>query len=359
MLRYIIKRSIQAIPLIFGITILTYLLMTAAPGGPIGAMTFRPGTPPQERERMAARLGVDDPVYIQYLRWLLGDDWMRWDADGDGVSDHSFLLALDADGDGEPEPPGTRRGALRGDFGESFVSRRPVLDVLTERLPATLELGISSLLIGVSVGILIGIMAAVRRGGVFDNLTRVMAVVFDAIPSFWLGLMLILLLGAQLEILPLQGRCRATISETCPPIYDRVQYLILPTFILATGLIAGYSRFTRASMLDVIHQDFIRTARAKGLTDRVVWFRHGARNALIPIATFLGPAITGLLGGAVITETIFSWPGVGRTIVQAVQQRDYPVVMAVTIYAALATIFGYLLSDILYGIIDPRIRFDT
>jgi peptide/nickel transport system permease protein len=123
-------------------------------------------------------------------------------------------------------------------------------------------------------------------------------------------------------------------------------------------LIAGYSRFTRASMLDVINQDYIRTARAKGLSDRMVWFKHAARNALIPIATFIGPALTGILAGAVIVETIFSWPGVGRSIVQAVTQRDYPVVMAVTIYAALATIFGYLISDVLYGIIDPRIRFD-
>ncbi|MEP7290718.1 MAG: ABC transporter permease [Chloroflexota bacterium] len=358
MLRYIVKRTIQAIPLIFGITLLTYMLMTAAPGGPIGAMNFPPRTPPQERAALAARLGVNDPWPVQYLRWLLGDDWMRWDSDGDGIADQSFLLALDADGDGEPEPPGIRHGALRGDFGDSFVSRRPVLQILTERLPATLELGISSLMIGVVVGIVVGIIAAVRRGGLFDNAMRIMAVVFDAIPSFWLGLMLILLFGAQLQLLPLQGRCKATISDSCPPIYERLSYMILPTFILATGLVAGYSRFTRASMLDIINQDYIRTARAKGLSNRMVWFKHAARNALIPIATFLGPAITGILGGAVITETIFSWPGVGRSIVLAVTQRDYPVVMAVTIYAALATIFGYLLSDILYGIIDPRIRYD-
>ena len=358
MLRYVVKRSLQAIPLIFGITLLSYLLMTAAPGGPIGSMNFRPGMSPQERAQAAARLGINDPVPVQYLRWLLGDDWMRWDADGDGVADHAFLLPLDADGDGEPEPPGTSRGVLRGDFGESFVSRRPVLDVLFERLPATLELGISALFIGVTVGVLLGILAAVRRGSIFDNSTRILAVVFDAIPSFWLGLMLILLLGVQLQLVPLQGRCRATISDSCPPIYDRIQYLILPTFVLATGLIAGYSRFTRASMLDVINQDYIRTARSKGLSDRMVWFKHATRNALIPIATFIGPALTGILGGAVIVETIFSWPGVGRSIVQAVTQRDYPVVMAVTIYAALATIIGYLISDVLYGIIDPRIRYD-
>jgi peptide/nickel transport system permease protein len=359
MFRYIIKRTLQAIPLIFGITLLTYMLMTAAPGGPVSALRPpNPRTPPEERARLAARLGVNDPWPVQYLRWLLGDDWMRRDTDGDGVADQAILIPLDADGDGEPEPPGTTRGALRGDFGESLVQKRPVLQVLIERLPATLELGIGSLVIGVVIGVLIGIMAAVRRGGWFDNASRVLAVVFDAIPSFWLGLILILLFGVQLQLLPLQGRCRATISDSCPPLYDRLQYLVLPTFILATGLIAGYSRFVRASMLDIINMDYIRTARSKGLSNRSVWYKHAARNALIPIATFLGPAITGILGGAVITETIFSWPGVGRTVVQAVTQRDYPVIMAVTIYAALATIFGYLLSDVLYGIIDPRIRYD-
>ncbi len=358
MLRYIIKRSLQAIPLMFGITLLSYMLMTAAPGGPVYALAFKPGTSPQQRAQLAAQLGVNDPWPVQYLRWLLGDDWMRWDSNGDGIADHAFLLPLDADGDGEAEPPGIGHGVLRGDFGNSFVQKRPVLDVLIERLPATLELGVGSLVIGVVIGVLIGILAAVKRGGAFDNISRILAVVFDAIPSFWLGLLLILLFGAQLHVLPLQGRCKATISDSCPPIYDRLPYLVLPTFILATGLIAGYSRFVRASMLDIINQDYIRTARAKGLNDRVVWFKHAARNALIPIATFLGPAITGILGGAVITETIFSWPGVGRAVIQAVTQRDYPVVMAVTIYAALATIFGYLLSDVLYGIIDPRIRYD-
>ena len=359
MFRYILKRLLQAIPLVFGITLLSFMLMTAAPGGPIASLRPpNPRTPPEERAKLAARLGFNDPWLIQYLRWLLGDDWMRQDTNGDGVADVAILLPLDADGDGEAEPPGTSRGALRGDFGNSIQQKRPVLEVLTERLPATLELGIGSLVIGITIGVLIGIMAAVRRGGWFDNATRVLAVFFDAIPSFWLGLILILLFGAQLHWLPLQGRCKATISDTCPPLYDRLSYLILPTFILTTGIVAGYSRFVRASMLDIINMDYIRTAKAKGLNDRVVWYKHAARNALIPIATFLGPAITGILGGAVITETIFSWPGVGRTVVQAVTQRDYPVVMAVTIYAALATILGYLLSDVLYGIIDPRIRFD-
>jgi peptide/nickel transport system permease protein len=358
MIRYVIRRLVQSIPIFFGITILSYMLMVAAPGGPLGALVFaNPRITPREQEKLAIRLGVNDPLPVQYLRWLTGDDWMRWDSDGDGVADQAVLIPLYGP-DGEPLPPGDQYGILRGDFGTSFFLRRPVTDLFFERLGATAELGVASLLVGLVIGVPLGILAAVRRGGWFDNSTRVLAVLFSAIPSFWLALVMLLFFGSRLGILPLGGRCATTISDACPPLYERLEYLILPTFILATGAIAGYSRFARASMLDVISQDYVRTAYSKGLSNRTVWFKHGARNALIPIATFLGPAITGVLGGAVITETIFSWPGIGRTAIQAVTQRDYPVVMALTIYAALATIIGYLLSDILYAVIDPRIRFD-
>lgn len=359
MIKYTLRRLIQAIPTFFGITVLSYLLMSAAPGGPVAALTFSPQTRPQDRERLAARLGVNDPVPIQYLRWLLGDDWMRWDADGDGISDHAFLLPLDADGDGEPEPPGETKGILRGDFGRSFQpGRRPVIDLLGERVAATLELGAAALVLGLTVGVPVGILAAVRRGGWFDNTTRVLAVVFTAIPVFWLGLILILVFGSWLRILPMGSRCSPLAIGGCPPIYMRIEYLILPTFVLATGAIAVYSRYMRASMLDVMSQDYIRTAQSKGLSGRTVWFKHGARNALIPLATFLGPAIFGLLSGAAVTETIFSWPGLGRFAVTAVTAQDYPVVMAVVIISAIATISGYILSDVLYAVIDPRIRFD-
>lgn len=360
MIKYTIRRLLQAIPTLFGISLLTYMLMLAAPGGPVAALTFSPTVTPQQRAALAARLGVNDPFYVQYLRWLLGDDWMRWDSDGDGVADHAIIIPLDADGDGVPDPPGTRLGILRGDFGRSFYQgRRQVLPLILERVPATLELGVSSLLVGLALGLPIGILAAVNRGGVFDNVTRVMAVVFNAVPVFWLGLLLLLIFGGNgLGWLPMGNRCNAAASLLggCPPIYERLQYLILPTFVIAAGGIAGFSRFMRASLLDVSTQDYIRTAKAKGLSARVVWFQHGARNALIPIATFLGPAITGVLTGAAITETIFAWPGLGRLVVSAVTQQDYPVVMAVVIFAAIATILGYLLSDILYALIDPRIR---
>ncbi|MBZ0279308.1 MAG: ABC transporter permease [Anaerolineae bacterium] len=356
MIRYIFRRLLQAVPTFFGITVLSYILMSAS-GNPVQVLGFRPDSGREEQERLAKVLGVNDPWPIQYLRWLLGDDWMRWDSDGDGVADRSFILPLDADGDGENEPPGKRLGAVRGDFGNSFVKKRPVLELIFERLPSTLELSISSLVVGASLGLLIGILAAVNKGKRFDNASRVLAVVFDSIPAFWLALMLLLFFGSNLKILPIGDRCKLTLDDSCPPIYERLEYMVLPVFVFSTGLISGYSRIMRASMLDVLGQDYIRTAQSKGLNRRMILYRHAARNALIPIATFLGPAITGLLAGAVVIETIFNYPGVGKTLFEAATSRDYPVVMASVIYGAVATILGYLLSDIMYAWIDPRIRF--
>jgi peptide/nickel transport system permease protein len=341
MFRYIVRRLIQAIPTLFGITLLSYLLMTAAPGGPTSALGVDPRLSPEAREREANRLGVNDPWIEQYIRWLIGNDWMQ----------------VDIDGDGEVDGYGTRKGILRGDFGNSFSRRRPVLDLIGERIPATLELGLAALMVGLWIGVPVGILSAVKKGSWFDNGSRIMAVVFNAVPVFWLGLILILIFGSRLGWLPMGGRCPSTLLGGCPPLFERMEYMILPTFALATGGIAGYSRYLRASTLEVLNTDYIRSAYAKGLKDRQVWFGHAARNALIPLATFLGPAITGLLGGAAITETIFSWPGLGRTAVQAVLSQDYPVIMAVVIMTSIATILGYILSDVLYALIDPRIRF--
>lgn len=358
MTKFVIRRILQAIPTLFGISILVYAIMLASPGGPVAALTFAPDITPQERAALAARLGVNDPWYVQYLRWLLGDDWMRFDSDGDGIADTAYLIPLDADGDGEPELPGNRRGIVRGDFGRSFFhGQRHSVDVIVERLPATFELGAASIAVGLTIGIPIGVLAAVNRGGLFDNFTRITSVIFNALPVFWLGLILLLFFGGTgLGLLPMGNRCGLVLVGGCPPFYERLEYLILPTFVIAAGFLAVYSRFMRASVLDVSTQDYIRTARAKGLSGRMVWFRHGLRNALIPIATLLGPTLTSVLGGAVVTESIFSWPGVGRLVVSSLTQRDYPIVMAIVMFAAVTTILGYLLSDILYALIDPRIR---
>jgi peptide/nickel transport system permease protein len=357
MVKYLIRRIIQSIPIMFGVTLLSFLLASLVPGGFVKATAFAAGLDASEVERLEFRLGIRDPIPVQYLRWLVGDDWMRWDSDGDHIADSSVLIPLTMP-NGEALPPGDRQGILRGDFGISLEKRRPVTRIIFERFPATLELGITSLVVGLVIGIAIGVIAAVNQGKAFDHITRIMAVVFDAIPVFFLALILLLIFGSGLRILPLGGRCATTMDDSCPAIFQRLNYLILPTFVLAAGGISGFSRFMRASMLEVVSQDYIRTARAKGLTERTIWFRHGMRNALIPIATFLGPSIAFIWSGAAITETIFSWPGVGQTAVRAVGQRDLPLVMAITVFTAISTIIGYLISDVLYAMIDPRIRFD-
>jgi len=353
MQKYIIRRLLQAIPTFLGITILSYFIMVIAPGDPVSLMTFDPSMSQEDKDRLAIQLGTADPIPLQYLRWLIGDDWMLVDTNADGE--------LDAYGD--------NYGILRGDFGRSFKYKSNPLNLIAERLGATIELNVAVLIVGLTGGIVVGVLAAVYRGKLFDNFTRVVAVVGDAIPVFWLGLLAIVFFGVILPrllvaqgigdgrpILPMGGRCAPT-RGGCPPIFERLHYLILPTVVSALGVIAGFSRFMRASMLETINSDYIRTARAKGLTDRSVWFKHALRNAFIPFTVFLGPTLVGLIGGSVIIERIFSWPGVGLLLFEAVVGRDYPLIMASVVIGAILTIFGYILSDILYAIFDPRVRF--
>jgi peptide/nickel transport system permease protein len=339
MWKFIIRRLIQAVPTFFGITILAFTIMVLAPGDPVSILTFDPSVSIEERERLAERLGVNDPVPLQYIRWLVGDDWMRFDTDGDG----------------EPDARGERYGILRGDFGRSFVYGRSPIELITDFLPATIELNITVLVVSIPIGVFIGVLAARFHDGWFDQSSRVLAVVGDAVPGFWLAFILILVFGRYLDLLPMGGRCAPT-RGGCPPIYQRMEYIILPAFVMSLGAISGWSRFMRAAMLDTISGDYIRTARAKGLPTRAIWFHHALRNAIIPMATFLGPVFVSLLGGAVIIETIFAWPGVGRLLLQSVTSQDYPVVMASVVIGSLLTMAGYLISDVLYAVFDPRIR---
>lgn len=360
MFKYIIRRLIQSIPTFLGITLFSYLLLWMAPGSVVDRLFFAPNISEETRSRLEAQLGINDPFHIQYLRWLVGDDWLRWDTDGDGIADQAveFIVPLDANNDGEPEPPGENYGILRGDFGQSFIKKKPVMDVIMERLPATLELGIASLLAALVIGIPVGVISAATKGELFDNFSRVLAVIFNAVPGFWLGLILILFFGSQLGILPLGARCGASLTGECPNIFGRLEYLIMPTIVLSATNIALFSRYIRTSTLEVMNQDYIRTARSKGLSQRTVYFKHAVRNAMIPVATLLGPIITTLWGGAIVTETVFAWPGVGRVAFDAAIQQDFPVVMGVVILSSVGTILGFLLSDILYVLIDPRIRLD-
>jgi peptide/nickel transport system permease protein len=253
------------------------------------------------------------------------------------------------------ERMGQHFGILRGDFGKSAVSQRPAMEVVLERLPATVELGLLSLFIGLTVGLVVGVLAAVFHDSWFDQLTRVLAVVVSSIPVYWLGLILLLIFGSALGWLPMGGRFPNTISGEYTT-WQRVSRLILPVFTLSSFSIATFSRYMRASLLDVLEQDYIRTAYAKGVPRQVVWFKHGMRNALIPIATLIGPSLTLVISGAVLTETIYSWPGMGRLLINSVRQADYNIIMAVVLLLAFATILGYMLSDILYAVFDPRIR---
>lgn len=353
MLKFIIRRLIQAIPTFFGITMLAYAIMALSPGGPIEALYFDPDIPRQQRVAMAESLGVNDPLYVQYLRWLVGDAPVQ--IGGLTLWEGRQIPIFDRRGNKTGTETGTSMGVLRGDFGRSFVSQNPVTEVVGVRIPATLELGFVSLFIGTVIGLAVGIWAAVNQGKLFDQVTRILAVVVSSIPVFWLGLVLVLIFGVTLRWLPMGNRFPISISGDYT-IWDRIRHLILPTITLASFSVATFSRFMRASLLEVLGQDYVRTARAKGLSDRIVWFRHASRNALIPIATLLGPAIPGVITGAVLTETIYAWPGMGLLIVDSIRQRDYPVIMAVVLLSAMATILGYLISDILYALIDPRIR---
>ncbi len=354
MQRYIARRLLQAIPTLFGITIIVYFIMLLAPGDPVSLMTFDPTIRQDERERLAIKLGVNDPFHIQYLRWLIGDDWMM----------------VDSNADGEVDSWGDNYGILRGDFGTSFKFRGSnPLHLISQRLGATIELNIAAVLIGLTGGLLIGLLAALQRGRAFDKSSRIFAVLGDAVPAFWFGLLAIMLMGLVLPralepygigdgspFLPMGGRC-PPVRGGCPPIYARLHYMILPVLVSSMGPIAGWSRFMRASMLETINSDYIRTAKAKGLTSRGVWIRHGLRNAIIPLTVFLGPLVFGLIGGSVIIERIFSWPGIGLLLFDAVVSRDYPVVMTSVVIGAILSILGYITADILYALFDPRVRF--
>ncbi len=339
--KYITRRLLQGIPTFFGITFITFLIMLSAPGDPIALITFNPvNNNPELTATLRRQLGLDQPPLTQYVYWLIGNDW----------------VLLDRDGDGEGDTYGQRRGMLRGDLGQSIKHQRPVLDLILERVPATLLLTFSALVLGYGLGIFMGVLAAVYHKSWIDHTVRVISVIGNAVPAFWLGLVLIIIFSVQLNVLPMSGMRDISSRDTSFNLAATFPYMIMPVSVLSLGTIAFISRFTRTELLEVLEQDFIRTARAKGLQDRFVWWVHAVRNAMIPIATFIGPALGTLLAGAVIIEQVFSWPGMGRLVVNGVFQRDYPLVMGTVVIASIMFILGVLLSDVLYAVLDPRIR---
>lgn len=340
MSNFIRRRLLQSVPTFFGITFIAFIMMVSAPGDPIALITFNPQAgDTSSAERLRRQLGLDQPPIAQYVYWLVGNDWTQVDANGDGTLD-SF---------------GTRRGLLRGDLGDSIKHRRSVTELFLERVPATLQLTISALVLGYGFGILLGVLAAVNHGNIIDQSIRIISVIGNAVPQFWLGLLMISFFSIQLDWLPMSGM-RSIGSRDSFDFAEMLRHMIMPVFVLSLNTIAFVSRFTRTELLEVLEADYIRTARAKGLQQRLVWWRHAIRNALVPVATFIGPALGTLLSGAVIIEQVFSWPGLGQLTVNAVFQRDYPLVMGSIVVASVMFIIGVLISDLLYALLDPRIR---
>ena len=327
------------------LSIAFFALVNLAPGGPLSGYGHARRIPATQIARLKRQLGLDKPLPFQYVVWLVGNDWMQVDLNGDGI----------------PDAHGTRRGVLRGDFGYSFRTRQPVLDEIWMRLPNTLYLMSATLLLALAVAIPIGVYSALKQYSKFDIMVTTMAFAGQALPDFWLGLILIIVFYVWLHnpltggpLLPSGGMY--TIGAPFS-ISDRLAHLAMPVVAGALGWLAWYSRFLRSSMLDVIHQDYLRTARAKGLPERLVIFRHALRNALIPLVTLLGLDLPYLVGGAVFIEMIFAWPGVGLLYYQAALQRDYPILMASLVLGAVAIILSNLLADIVYAFLDPRIHY--
>jgi len=343
MTRYIIRRLLQAIPLLIIISAAIFILVNEM-GDPLASFGGRRRIRPSDRERLMRQLGLDRPVLVQYVIWLAGNDWMKVDLDGDGIADEY----------------GTRRGVLRGDFGQSFMERRPVLEVIWERIPNTLLLMLTTEVVVWVLALGIGIYSALRQYSVLDNLITAFSFIGYSMPVFWLALLLMYLFAVKfkewgLPYFPTVGMYDLEAGPTVPQI---AWHMVLPVSTMAVISIAGYSRFVRSQMLEVISQDYIRTAYAKGLPGRTVLLRHALKNAALPLVTIEGMSLPLLVGGAVVTETIFAWPGMGRLYIDAASDTDIPVLMGILMIISVLVIIFQIITDIVYTFLDPRIRYD-
>lgn len=344
MARYILRRLLQAIPLLFIISVILFVLMLNT-GDPLATMGGRKATRPEDRARLARQLGLDQPVYKQYVYWLVGNDWAKVDMDGDGLA----------------ETPGTRQGILRGDFGSSLANRgEDALEIILQRLPNTLILMIPAEIIVIAISLAVGIYSALRQYTRIDNLITGLSFVGYSMPIFFIALVSMYIFGVNfkrwgLPYLPTVGMFDPHIGKTSEQI---LLHMILPIFSMTVITAAGYSRFVRSQMLEVISEDYIRTARAKGLTERMVIAGHALKNAALPLVTIVGLDIPLLLGGAVVTESIFAWPGMGRLFIDHLSRADTPVVMGILMMISVAVILAQLVTDVIYAWLDPRIRYN-
>lgn len=322
MLAYLSRRLMGLVPVFMGITLISFFVIHLAPGKPTDIQTsLNPKVSYEARVRLEKLYGLDKPVYIQYFNWL--------------------------------------KRFLTFDFGRSYVDDRPVSEKIAERIPITILINVLALVMILAVGIPLGVLSAVKRGSFWDRFTTIFAFIGFSTPEFWLALLLMSLFGISLGWLPVSGIKSLDFEYLglFGKAFDVAKHLILPVFISAFGGLAGISRYMRASMIGVIHQDFIRTARAKGLGEGAVIYKHALKNAVLPVITLLGLSVPGLIGGSVIFESIFAIPGMGRLFYESVMSRDYPTIMGVLSIGAILTLLGNLLADIAYSYADPRISF--
>ena len=310
---YVARRTSEALALILAITVFTFVLINAAPGGP--SILLDPSMAPEDAERLAALYGFDRPVFEQYARWL----WQ----------------------------------VVQGNLGFSLVVGKPVGGLIANALPATLLLSGAALLVAIAVAIPLGIIAAVHRNSVLDQTLTAVSFFGLSLPVFWFGLMLIILFSVTLNWLPAGGM--STPGEASPA--NVAWHLILPVIALSTSIMAELVRYTRSSMISVLGQDYVRTARAKGVAETAVIVKHAFRTALVPVVTLLAMLIPRLVGGAAVTETVFSWPGMGRLAVTAALNRDFPTIMGITLVISIVVIVSNLIVDLLYLRLDPRVRY--
>lgn len=318
---YLLKRILQIIPVLFGITIITFFIVHAAPGDPTSKM-MDPRMTVAEKMRLKEKFGIDKPIIVQY---------------GDWISE-----------------------VAKGNLGYSWKFQRPVSEVMGERMLATFYLAVVSLLLALLIGIPAGVISATRQYTKLDYFFTIFALVGISIPSFFFALLLIKFLAIDNGIFPISGM--RTLGASDWPIGEQIKdilvHTVLPAVVLGLGSTASFMRYTRSSMLEVIRQDYIRTAHSKGLSERVIIYKHALRNTLIPIITLLGFWIPGLFSGAFIIEQVFAWPGMGLLSYQAVADRDYPLLMGVNLFLSFLTLMGNLLADLFYGLADPRIKYD-
>lgn len=316
MARFILHRLGHSLLLLFLVSLIGYTILHLAPGGPLSQYALSPGMTQAELHQIAERMGLNRPIPIQYLDWFT-----------------SFLV---------------------GDWGESFRDGRPVLSVISGHLFATVLLVVSSSVISIGLGTLVGVLGATRRYSAWDYIATVGAMIALSIPTFWFGLVAIYVFSLQLEWFP-SGNMYSIGDES---FLDYAHHLVMPSVVLALVSVAIWSRYMRSAMLDVIGQDFVRTARAKGLTGQRVLYRHVVRNALIPMITLAGIQLPMLLSGALVTETVFTWPGIGRLFLDSLGYNDYPVIMGVLMFTAIFVLLGNLIADILVATVDPRVRLE-